>query len=158
MAGREVKPVEEEGVKLTPEKKPTPPKPAPPREEPPAAEPPAALPYAQVGAPGLSGQIAVDSGDFAFAYYLRQVRSRIAQNWSPPAGLTAGTPIRAIVYFKIRRDGSVAGIRLETPSQQEFFDRSALRAVQLGDPMPPLPLGFQGSDLGVHFGFQYVQP
>ena len=71
---------------------------------------------------------------------------------------TAGTPIRAIVYFKIRRDGSVAGIRLETPSQQEFFDRSALRAVQLGDPMPPLPLGFQGSDLGVHFGFQYVQP
>ena len=111
-----------------------------------------------MGSPGLSGQIAVDTGDFAFAYYLRQVRSRIAQNWTPPAGLQSGQPIRAIVYFKISRDGSVSSVRMETGSTLEFFDRSAVRAVTLSDPMPPLPLGFEGSDLGVHFGFQYQQP
>jgi TonB family protein len=155
----EVKPVEEEGVKLTPEKdRKKPPKPEPPRETPPASTPPPALPYAQMGSPGLSGQIAVDTGDFAFAYYLRQVRSRIAQNWTPPAGLQSGQPIRAIVYFKISRDGSVSSVRMETGSALEFFDRSAVRAVTLSDPMPPLPLGFEGSDLGVHFGFQYQQP
>lgn len=154
----DVKPVEEEGVKLTPEKpRKKPPKPEPQREEPPATPAPA-LPYAQMGSPGLSGQIAVDSGDFAFAYYLRQIRNKIAENWAPPAGLQSGQPIRALLYFKIARNGSISSIRIEQGSQVEFFDRSALRAVTLSDPMPPLPIGFGGSDLGVHFGFQYAQP
>jgi hypothetical protein len=40
----------------------------------------------------------------------------------------------------------------------EFFDHSALRAVMVSDPLPPLPLGFTGEDLGVHFGFEYAAP
>ena len=40
----------------------------------------------------------------------------------------------------------------------EFFDSSALRAVMLSDPMPPLPFGYNGDDLGVHFGFEYEVP
>lgn len=154
----DIKPPDEEGIQLEPDKPRKKPSKEPPREAPRAETPPAALPYAQLNEPGLSGQVSVDSGDFAFAYYLRQVRSRIAQNWSPPAGLQAGAPIQAVVYFKISRDGSISSIRMETGSQAEFFDRSALRAVTLSDPMPPLPLGFEGSELGVHFGFRYAQP
>jgi UDP-2,3-diacylglucosamine pyrophosphatase LpxH len=37
----------------------------------------------------------------------------------------------------------------------ECFDRSALRAVTISDPLPPLPDGFGGSELGVHFGFDW---
>ena len=40
----------------------------------------------------------------------------------------------------------------------EYFDQSAIRSIQLGDPMPPLPLGYGGGDLGVHFGFEFVAP
>lgn len=36
--------------------------------------------------------------------------------------------------------------------------RAAERAVQLSDPMPPLPAGFSGGSLGVHFGFGYTAP
>ncbi len=108
---------------------------------------------------GLSGDVAVDAGNFEFTYYLLLVRNRVSENWSPPAGLALhGQPVRAIVYFRIGRDGEVTGAALETASGAEFFDRSALRAVQLSTPMPPLPLGYEGADLGVHFGFEYAAP
>jgi protein TonB len=112
-----------------------------------------------VGPAGLRGEVAVEAGNFEFTYYLLLVRSRVAENWSPPAGLvTRGQPVKAVVYFVIDREGEVTGIRLETASGAEFFDRSALRAVVLSVPLPHLPLGFAGADLGVHFGFEYASP
>lgn len=153
-----VTPNEETGVKLPePPKKP----PAKNREPEPVRrnEPDVQLPYAAVGSAGLRGAVAVDDANFEFSYYLALVRNRIAGNWSPPAGLThGGEPVRAVLYFRIHRDGRVDATRLETGSGVEFFDRSALRAITLSDPLPPLPLGYSGSDLGVHFGFEYLAP
>ncbi len=153
----DIKPEEAEGVKLAPPRKPprkaaTPPAPAPP------ATPALALPYAKVGSAGLSGAVGVDQRDFEFTYYLMLIRNKVAQNWAPPAGVASGRPVRAVVYFHVGRAGAVSDVRLESGSGVEFFDRSALRAVALSDPLPPLPLGFPGSDLGVHFGFEYEQP
>lgn len=153
-----IKPVEDTGVKLAPEpprKKP----PARPAEAPPPPQEMPALPSATAGAAGLKGDLSLEVRDFAFTYYLVLLRNRIAGNWAPPAGLaTGGRPVRAVVYFRIARGGEVSGVRLEGASGLEFFDRSALRAVVISDPLPPLPLGFVGADLGVHFGFDWVAP
>ena len=155
----EVEPVEDTGVKLQPEKPKK--KKEEPREEAPrkpAAQTPA-LPSASVGSAGLRGDLSVDAGSFEFTYYLMLIRNRIAANWTPPAGIsTGGNPARAVVYFRVSRGGEVSGVRLETPSGTEFFDRSAVRAVTISDPMPPLPLGFPGGELGVHFGFEWEAP
>jgi TonB family protein len=152
-------PEEPDGGKAVKPKPPPKPKQKPTEEKPVEIAPAAALPYAAVGNTGLRGQVSLDQGDFEFSYYLLLVRNRIAQSWSPPAGLaTGGQPVRAVVYFRIARDGSLSGIRLETPSRVEFFDRSATRAVMISDPLPPLPLGFAGGSLGVHFGFEYATP
>ena len=151
-----VAPTEESGVKIAP----TPPKKKPKAqaEEQAPQQPATTLPYAPAGNAGLRGQVSVDT-NFEFAYYLNLVRNRVAQAWAPPAGLTSGgQPVHAVVYFKIARDGGVSALRIETGSGFEFFDRSAARAVQLSDPMPPLPLGYTGGDLGVHFGFEFVAP
>ena len=153
-----VQPTEETGVKLP---APNPKPPAKTKEPEPVSrrEPDVQLPYAAVGSAGLRGAVAVDDANFEFSYYLALVRNRIATNWSPPAGLgQGGEPVRAVLYFRIHRDGRVDATRLETSSGVEFFDRSALRAVTLSDPLPPLPLGYSGSDLGVHFGFEYQAP
>lgn len=155
----EIRPEKDAGVKLAPEKKK--PEPKKPEEKPPPepAEPQPALPYASVGNAGLRASVSVGQGNFEFGYYLLQVRNKVAQNWSPPAGLVAaGKPVRAVVYFRIARNGRLAGFKLESGSRNEFFDRQALRAVLLSDPMPPLPVGYNGSDLGVHFGFEYESP
>lgn len=125
----------------------------------PEREPEPVAPYTAIGNSGLSGAVSVDGPPFEFSYYLQLIRSRVGQAWAPPAGLVStGQPIRAVVRFRITRDGAIRGLALETASGVEFFDRSAMRAVQLSDPMPPLPIGYSGSDLGVHFGFEYVQP
>jgi TonB family protein len=148
-----VAPERGEGVKLTP---PRPPKKTEKQEtksEPPPQAP--ALPLARVGNAGLSGQIAIDSKDFEFTYYLMLVRNRIAQNWAAPAGIGSGQRVQAVAYFQIGRNGEVRGLRLETSSGMEFFDRSVMRAVMLSDPLPPLPLGFSAPTLGVHFGFEW---
>lgn len=107
------------------------------------------------GAPGLTAGVAVDAANFEFTYYLIALRNRIGRNWAAPAGLGSGTAVRAVAYFQIRRDGTVQDIMIEEPSGQAFFDQSALRAVTISSPLPPLPLGFEGDRLGVHFAFEY---
>ena len=153
----DLKPEEGSGVKVTP------PKPKPPKKETkpatPETPPAVSLPSAPLGKPGLSGDLTVDSSNFEFNYYLLLLRNRIAENWAPPAGLVSGgQPIRAVVYFRVLREGNVADVRLETPSAADFFDRSAMRAIVLSNPLPPLPDGFKGASLGVHFGFEYTTP
>jgi TonB family protein len=113
-------------------------------------------PTAALGVPGLSGDVSVDASDFEFTYYLLQVRNRIGQSWGAPAGLvTSGQPVRCTVFFKIDRLGRITDVKLEDASGVPFFDQSAVRAVNISTPLPPLPAGYGGSTLGVHFGFQY---
>jgi colicin import membrane protein len=157
----DVAPELDDGVRIEkPTKKPDPkpePEPEPPPPEKPRVSTPA-LPSAAMGSPGLRGDVALDASDFEFTYYLILVRNQIAQNWTPPAGLGATPGLRSVVYFRIHRDGSVSPPQLETPSTVSFFDRAAMRAVTLSDPLPPLPLGYPGRDLGVHFGFEFTPP
>jgi TonB family protein len=111
---------------------------------------------AGLGVPGLSGDVAVDDANFAFTYYLVAVRNRVGQNWGAPAGLeTSGNVVRCMVYFRIDRLGRVSDVKLEESSGVAFFDQSAVRAVSVSTPLPPLPDAFTGSTLGVHFGFQF---
>jgi periplasmic protein TonB len=159
--GETLKPTDATGVKLAPlkarrdEKE----KPLPKKTEPEPLPTTTVLPAARTGPQGLTGEVAVDSGNFEFTYYLVLIRNRITDNWSPPTGLaTHGQPVRATVYFRVDREGQVTAPRLEAVSGAEFFDRSALRAVQLSTPMPPLPDGYTGADLGVHFEFEYQTP
>jgi outer membrane biosynthesis protein TonB len=158
-AKEQIQPEEAKGVKLEPAK-PQKPQPKPQQTPPPPSTQRApVLASAPVGPAGLRGDVGVDASDFEFTYYLVLVRNKIAGNWVPPAGLaTGGNPVRAVVYFRVGRGGEISGLRIETPSGQELFDGSSLRAVTLSDPLPPLPLGFPGGDLGIHFGFEWESP
>ena len=161
-----VAPSEEQGVRIekAPRErpKPTPPAPQPrpqvtrptPTPATPATPNRTTLPIAAMGG-GMRGSLAVD-GDFEFAYYLQSIRARIAANWTPPAGLPSGTHVD--VYFRIARDGSLSAPRVETASGSGYFDQTALRAVLVTGRLAPLPAGYRGDDLGVHFGFEYAGP
>lgn len=104
---------------------------------------------------GMRGDVVVD-GDFTFGFYLQRIRSLIAANWTPPAGNTTGT--RVELYFRIARDGTLSSPSIETASGNTYFDQTALRAVIVTAKLPPLPQGYDGSDLGVHLGFEYSGP
>lgn len=108
------------------------------------------------GGGGGSGYL--DDATFEYGWYLSRMTSILRGNWARPfvsSGL--GQPLRAVVYFTIRRDGTLANIVLEQASGDATLDRSALRAVQDSNPLPPLPYQYGKDSLGVHFYFELVQ-
>jgi colicin import membrane protein len=123
-----------------------------PKKEPEKVE---AKPQASGAAPaGATSSVRVDDENFKFAYYLEIVRETISYNWSPPPVSASEEGVITTVYFKIARDGRVSSVRVEKESNYDLFDRSAVRAVNVSSPLPPLPAGFGGRWLGVHFEFE----
>jgi TonB family protein len=134
----------------------------------PAPPPPAAPPAVAAVRPGVepvrlgrpdattptTGSISLDGSDFPFTYYLRAIQRKIGDQWAPPKGAVAGGE-KAIVLFEIGRDGQIKEPAVERSSGNAIFDQSAVRAVMEASPFPPLPQGFPGPSLRVHFGFEY---
>ncbi|MFQ5675612.1 MAG: TonB family protein [bacterium] len=99
-------------------------------------------------------KVKLDVKEFPFSYYLALLQSRIQANWEPPFSSGRQSIFkRAIIYFKIQRNGHLTDIAVETKSADYLFDQAALRAVTLANPLPPLPFDFPERSLGVHFEF-----
>lgn len=100
-----------------------------------------------------SGSMQVDAKDFPFFYYLSMLKNRVSENWIPPYGAFESESKRVVIAFRIDRQGSQYAARVEESSGNILLDQSALRAVIVSSPFPPLPEGFSGTSLGVYFGF-----
>ncbi|MCX7918636.1 MAG: TonB family protein [bacterium] len=99
--------------------------------------------------------LATDGIPFPYPYYLVAVQNKISENWQPPARATASRESKTVVFFQIQRTGRITNIQVEQSSGSIQLDAAAVRAVQLADPLPPLPQGFQSEVLRIHFGFVY---
>jgi protein TonB len=87
-----------------------------------------------------------------YPYYINALRRKIDENWSPPgAGFAEAREV--LVVFTILRDGSVRSAEVEQSSGDIFYDQAALRSVLRATPFPPLPEGYAGQDMIIHFSF-----
>jgi protein TonB len=165
----EAKPVQMPPAPPAPSRVVEPPRPEPPRAVPsplpaPAPPPPAVAavkpgleplkPGRPDGTPAAPSNISLDVSDFPFTYYLRQLQNKITEKWVPPRGASVGGE-KAIVLFEIDREGQIKEPSVERSSGNAIYDQSAVRAVLEASPFPPLPQGFPGRSLRVHFGFEY---
>lgn len=99
--------------------------------------------------------IGLDVSDFPFTYYLRQVKAKVEERFSPPRPALAGGE-RATITFVIGRDGQLLREPVvEKSSGNALYDQAAVRAVTDAKPFPPLPQEMKGSHLTVHFGFDF---
>ncbi|MCD4654197.1 TonB family protein [bacterium] len=108
--------------------------------------------------PGGSGQtmgsLKLDAKDFPFMYYLSMMKNKISENWIPPFGsVSSEESKRVVVMFRVDRSGRIFSPEVEESSDDDLLDQSALRAVIVSAPFPPLPEGYPDASLGVHFGF-----
>jgi outer membrane biosynthesis protein TonB len=90
--------------------------------------------------------------NFPYPEYLQNVVRQIAVRFTPPRG----GALTAVVTFMIRRDGSMAGLRLTTRSGVYSFDTEAMGAVDAAAQaraFGPLPQGFSDDVLPVIFSF-----
>jgi TonB family protein len=126
-----------------------------------AAAPGAEAAGGEGGAGGLAGGSGgggggsgfLDDATFQYAWYLSNMTSIFGRNWARPIKPDLDRTLRAVVYFQVLKDGTLANIVLEQSSGDPILDRSALRAVQDSNPLPPLPYQYGKDSLGVHFFF-----
>ncbi|MBW2328590.1 MAG: TonB family protein [Deltaproteobacteria bacterium] len=65
--------------------------------------------------------------------------SRISSYWKIPEMLKRNQNLKTMVALTIRRDGSIADMRIVQKSGDPFFDQSAMKALRSAAPMPRFP-------------------
>ncbi len=86
-----------------------------------------------------------------YSEYMDKLQRRIKINWHPPKGKETK---RAVVVFKVARDGSVPILKIYKPSGIPEVDAAAISAVKTAAPFEPLPKDAP-NDVDVEFGFDY---
>ncbi len=103
-------------------------------------------------APITSGaQGAGKKQDPDFGGYMAELQRRIKKSWSPPE---TDTFKQVIVIFKLKGDGALLKLRLDTTSGSISADTAALRAVEKAAPFQPLPDGAPPT-VDIEFTFDY---
>lgn len=98
----------------------------------------------------VSGPV-VDIPSFKYDYYLGLIKNKVDNRWSQPVAHKKTR--KALIEFTINRKGDVSNARVVDSSGDSYFDQTALRAVTLSAPFPPLPRGFKGDSLRVNYRF-----
>src|SRR3989339_436027 len=101
---------------------------------------------------GPGSPISVGSARFPYSYYTNLVARKIEKNWQ---WANAFGRMKAVVFFRILRDGSITALAIKTSSGDDTFDQQALRSVELAGPFPPLPSGYSEDELGIYFEFAF---
>jgi outer membrane biosynthesis protein TonB len=98
----------------------------------------------------------VDQANFHQDYYLETIRSILVRLWDPPTG---GNGLhQASVHFIVQKDGTITSPVLTADSGWPLYDRSAMSAVVAAlHKLPPLPEGYEGSELGLTVNFQRLE-
>lgn len=101
-----------------------------------------------LGTSAFGSEIAgLDNPDFTYGYYIDQLLSAIDANWVRPP---LGGEVRAIIHFRIERNGEISDLRVAESSGYNSFDLAAVRAVQNAAPFPRLPRAYRHDSLGVN--------
>jgi TonB family protein len=157
-----------------PPAKPAPPQPAAPEAKP---APPAPIgtaestpgvrggtgPAAGEGGEGSGQGVSIGGGGEGFydSWYARQVEQRVGSNWlKSRMGIQFSGHQRVTIEFTVGPDGHIGDIKILETTGAEAFNRSALRAVQASDPLPPLPNQYkiQGNRIRFVAIFEYPTP
>ncbi|MGK7346244.1 MAG: energy transducer TonB [Candidatus Nitrospinota bacterium M3_3B_026] len=154
------KKIEPAGKKIVPVKEKKAPAPPPAKKEPPPAKkqtPEPKEPDKAEPMPPPSKTVVTEGTYFPYVWYLKIMERKVTESWITHGIDITGKRADPVVRFRITRDGSVTGLRMERSSGSSALDQSAIDAVMSAAPFPPLPEGFEGGSLGVHFAFNYEQ-
>jgi TonB family protein len=104
---------------------------------------------------GTETGVTVGNTDPALAYYFVLIQDKITGNWSPPK-MAPGTMSAIELSFRVLRSGQVQDLTVVSSSGKQVLDESALRAVRLSTPLPPLPPLFKGETVPVKLRFNFA--
>ncbi|MDR2616396.1 MAG: TonB C-terminal domain-containing protein [Endomicrobium sp.] len=94
--------------------------------------------------------LSFENKDFKFSYYANQIVGKIKRHWNWSLNYSR---LRAVIYFKIHKDGSVSDILVKKSSKNSEYDKFAADTIIRASPFPELPEGYPENFLGVYFEF-----
>jgi TonB family protein len=104
------------------------------------------------GSPYGSASVSFGPQDFKYPYYTNQIMTKIIKQWQRTESYGK---LSAIVYFKIRKDGTAYDISIEESSGNSKYDKDALDAIRRATPFSELPENYDEKSLGIFFKFDY---
>ena len=104
------------------------------------------------GGVGLSGTNSPFGNQFGA--YADLIVRRVASVWNKPSADARGGNPRVIISFTLRRDGSVADVKISQRSGIPALDYSAQRAILDAAPLPAFPPGLNKAEVGIDFPFE----
>lgn len=84
--------------------------------------------------------------------YIKEIELSIKTNWTPPVGSNLK---KASVKFTVNKDGELISNVLFSSSGMADFDKSALDAIEMSKPFPPLPDELNRDTLDIVFTFDF---
>jgi protein TonB len=114
----------------------------------------AAIPFGGLTRPsggGTSASATTDYANFCCPAYLTEMTDLIKRNWNQNQGASGAVQVK----FTIRRDGTLADVKVEKPSGADMLDLESQRAILKTRQLPPLPRDFTEPTLTVHLVFEY---
>ncbi len=84
--------------------------------------------------------------------YIKDIELSIKTNWTPPVGSNLK---KASVKFTINKEGELISNVIYTTSGMPEFDKSALDAIEMSKPYPPLPNEMNRETLDIIFTFDF---
>lgn len=115
------------------------------------------------GADGSQGLVSFDTKGYDLGPYINQVLRIIERNWKtniPPAARWQGQDGAVFVNISIVRDQAAGDKAILTVTRQwssgkPAFDQAAFIALEISNPLPPLPSFFPYEQLDGRLGFLY---
>ena len=84
--------------------------------------------------------------------YIKDIEVSIKTNWTPPVGSNLK---KASVKFTVNKEGELINNQIYSSSGLVEFDKSALDAIELSKPFPPLPDKLNRETLDIIFTFDF---
>jgi TonB family protein len=95
---------------------------------------------------------------FNYQNYVDRLMRTLQRNWDPPAWQPSQKEgVYALICFTIRANGMVVNAYIETPSEWNELDESALRAVRQSSPVEPLPSEYGQPSVRAHVRFRPIR-
>lgn len=103
----------------------------------------------------FGGSAFFDSKGYDITPWAKRMVYRVKRNLIYPPAVDYGLRGMVEIYLVIEKSGQISTLALIKSSMIQPFDQSAITALKLSLPLPPLPADFPNRNLPAYFVFRF---
>lgn len=103
----------------------------------------------------LTPVLQTSTQDSRLSFWAARVKKKVDMLWNPPTGIDILGTVKAVVNFKVSRDGTVLESSIAESSGNSQLDELAMMVIKRLEGIPPIPENFPDDELEVRCEFPY---